>query len=265
MLMVVIGLVFLYFYLIMPRMRDRHDFTPFMGRHYAHRGLYDDAIPENSLGAFRLAVDKDYGIELDVQLSKDGEPVVIHDFSLKRMCGVDRQVYELSFDELRALRLKDSDEKIPHLNEVLELVNGKVPLIVELKLNSSNTNICEKVVPILDGYSGIYCIESFNPKAIIWYRKNRPNVIRGQLSTNFLKEKKQNNKLLFFLLQNLMFNAAAKPDFIAYNHIYKNMLSLLINRYIYRINTVAYTVGSMKELDKAGKVFDIYIFEGFLP
>lgn len=265
MLMVVIGLVLLYFYLIMPKMVDRHDFTPFMGRHYAHRGLYDDAVPENSLGAFRLAMDKNYGIELDVQLSKDGEPVIIHDFSLKRMCGLDRQVHELSFDELRALRLKDSDEQIPHLNEVLELVNGKVPLIVELKLNNGNINICEKAASILDGYGGIYCIESFNPKAVNWYRKNRPNVIRGQLSTNFLKEKKRDNKLLFFLLQNLMFNVAAKPDFIAYNHIYKNMLSLLINRYIYRINTVAYTVGSKKELDKAGKVFDIYIFEGFLP
>lgn len=261
---VFLGLIFLYLILIMPKIANRHDFKPFMDRFYAHRGLHDSTAPENSLEAIGRAVDNHYGIEFDVQLSKDDVPVVIHDFSLERMCGIKRKVNELTFEEIRSLNLLDSDQKIPHLNEVLELVDGQVPLIIELKLSSNDTRICEVVAPILDEYKGVYCVESFNPVAVHWFRKNRSSVIRGQLSSNFLKEKKK-NKVLNFLLQNLMFNFMAKPDFIAFNHIYKSMLSFKINHLIYKIPTVAYTIQSKKELEDSKSSFDLFIFENFIP
>lgn len=265
MIYVLIGFVFLYFILIMPKILKRPNFNPFMDRYYAHRGLHDNLAPENSLEAFKLAVEKQYGIEFDVQLSKDEEPVVFHDFTLERMCGIKKRVNELTFEELRSLRLNNSDEKIPHLNEVLELVNGKVPLIVELKLSSNNTKVCEIVAPILDNYNGVYCIESFNPVAVHWYRKNKPKVVRGQLSSNFLKDGKKKNRILNFLLQNLMFNFIAKPNFIAFNHKYKKMLSFTINHYIYKIPTVGYTIQSKEELEKSRGSFDLFIFENFIP
>lgn len=265
MIYVLMGFVFLYFILIMPKILKRPYFKLFEDRYYAHRGLHDNLAPENSLEAFKLAVEKQYGIEFDVQLSKDEVPVVFHDFSLKRMCGIEKQVNELTFEELRSLRLNNSDEKIPHLNEVLELINGQVPLIVELKLSSNNTKVCEIVAPILDNYNGVYCIESFNPIAVNWYRKNRPNVIRGQLSSNFLKAGKKKNRVLNFLLQNLMFNFIAKPNFIAFNHKYRNMLSFKINHFIYKIPTIAYTIQSKEELEKARSSFDLFIFENFIP
>lgn len=265
--MIIVLIIILYLILIMPKILNRPDFKPFYNRYYAHRGLHGnkDISPENSLKAIRLAVENQYGIEFDVQLSKDEEPVVFHDFSLKRMCGLDKMVNELTFEELRNLCLNNSNEKIPHLNEVLEIVNGQVPLIVELKLSSNSTRVCDIVAPILDNYNGTYCIESFNPVAVHWYKKNRPNVVRGQLSSNFLKSGKKKNRVLNFLLQNLMFNFITKPDFIAFNHKYKNMLSYRINHFIYKIPTVAYTIQSKDELKKSRGSFDLFIFENFIP
>lgn len=258
-------LFILYLLAIMPRIVNRPDFSMFMNRYYAHRGLHKEShiAPENSMEAFRLAVEKDYGIELDVRLSKDNIPVVFHDNNLKRLCGIEKDVDELTFDELRELRLYDSNEKIPHFKEVLDLVNGKVPIIVEIKAKSNNSLLCSIVSSYLDSYNGAYCIESFNPFILIWFKKNRPDVIRGQLSTNYLRGGVKNNKILNFALQNLLFNFAVRPDFIAFNHKYKNMLSFNLCRKLYKIPTVAYTVQSRKELEGSFRYFDLFIFEKF--
>lgn len=261
-------IIILYFFLIMPRMINRKDFSPFENRDYAHRGLHKegDIVPENSMVAFELAVKEGYGIELDVQLSRDNIPVVFHDFSLKRMCGLDKEVNELTFAELKNLHLSNSKESIPSLNEVLNLVKGQVPLIIEFKTHNNNTSLCEITTPILDNYNGIYCVESFNPYILIWYKKNRPHIVRGQLSTNFLRNGfKKNNKILNFALQNLLFNFITKPDFIAFDYKYKNMLSFKINRYLYKIPTIAYTIQSIEELERNKNYFDLFIFENFIP
>lgn len=266
-LYLLIVLTIFYLLALMPKMFSRADITPFRGIFYAHRGLHNNITrtPENSIDAFKLAIENQYGIELDVRLTKDNIPVVFHDVNLKRVCGLDKKVRDLTFDELNNLYLFDSNERIPLLTTVLELVNGEVPLIIELKTSRNDTSVCKIVAPILDNYNGIYCIESFNPLLVIWYKNNRPNVIRGQLSTNYFKNGIKNDKLLNLLLQNLLFNFAAKPDFIAYNYKYSNMLSYVLCHKLYKTPTFAYTIGSKEELQKSQDRFDFFIFEGFRP
>ena len=220
----------LYFLLLIPRFHSP-DCGALMGYYYAHRGLHNlkAGIPENSMKAFLLAVEKGYGIELDVQLSADGVPVVFHDNTLTRMCGVDRRVRDLTLAELKKLSLggtgkPDTGERIPTFQEFLEMVDGRVPLIVEIKMEKWDARIPEAANELLKDYRGPYCIESFHPGALVWYRKHRPDVFRGQLCTNFNKEH-MNRSPAYFFLGKMLTNIAARPDFIAYNWKYRNDLS----------------------------------------
>jgi glycerophosphoryl diester phosphodiesterase len=261
------GLLVLYLYAIKPNPPGKKNIEPFLGRYYAHRGLFDNGseAPENSINAISQAVEMGYGVEFDVRLTIDKVPVVIHDNSLFRSAGVESLVSELSFRDLRELKLFGSNGRIPTLHEVLQTIDGRVPIIVELKQDvGGDTTICDVVAPILDGYKGDYMVESFNPVLMIWYKKNRPSAIRGQLSTNHLKEGKK-DFLLNLSLQYLLFNFMVKPDFIAYNHLYGNNLSLMINRRLFGITTAAYTLKSQKELDMNRTRFDILIFDSFTP
>ncbi|WP_409227630.1 glycerophosphodiester phosphodiesterase family protein [Gudongella sp. SC589] len=261
------GLLALYLYAIKPNSPSKKNLKPFLGRYYAHRGLFDNSsdAPENSLNAISLAVEQGYGVEFDVRITRDKILVVIHDNRLQRAAGMNKLVTEMTFDELREITLFHSQEEIPTLHDVLNLVDGRVPIIVELKQDGGgDTTICDVVSPVLDDYNGDYMVESFNPVLMIWYKKNRPSVIRGQLSTNHLKEGKK-GLLLNLSLQYLLFNFLVKPDFIAYNHIYGNNLSLFINTRLFGITTVAYTLKSQKELDRNRTRFDILIFDSFIP
>ena len=157
-----------------------------LSRHiFCHRGLHDNnrQIPENSLAAFQRAVDAGYGIELDVQLSADRIPVVFHDATLSRMCGIDRRVNELTFAELRQPFPCKYERADSFFQEALAC-NGS-SASVELKMEHLDFDIPRKADALLSEYSGNYCIESFHPAALYWYRKNRPQIFRGQLSTNF--------------------------------------------------------------------------------
>ncbi|WP_281532888.1 glycerophosphodiester phosphodiesterase family protein [Anaerocolumna aminovalerica] len=266
-LVTLIILSILYLIAIAPKLIHRHDFTPWQGRLYAHRGLHQDnsKSPENSMEAFRLAVKHGYGIEIDIQLTKDNIPVVFHDYSLTRVCGINKRVNELTYEELQNIKLYQSQETIPTLQNVLDLVNGQVPLIIEFKVESINTTLCNMAAPILDHYKGLYCIQSFNPLVLQWYRKNRPAVMRGQLASNLIKDKEKGSSFLQFILQNLLFNFITKPDFISYNHIHHYMLSLVICRKLYSTPTFAWTINSQTELNKSKKCFDFFIFEQFIP
>ena len=262
----VLILVFLYLMMIMPRMTGRPDAAPFRNWLYAHRGLHDNAsdAPENSMRAFRKAVEAGFGIEMDVQMTKDGVPVVFHDYTLKRVCGVEGKVCQRTYEELQQLSLCESDQKIPRFKDVLQLVDGRVPLIVELKIEATDTSVCPAADKLLSEYKGMYCIESFNPLGVLWYRRNRRHVVRGQLADAFHKEGEYWGPL-YFLLQNLLFNWLGKPDFIAYNHKYPRMLSRSLCRGLYHSTAAAWTIKSQEELDEAEKHFDIYIFDSFLP
>jgi len=267
-LLLIIGaLVAIYLLLIMPKLGRNPDAKKMEGWLYAHRGLHSNkkGPPENSMPAFIKAVEKRYGIELDVQLTKDGIPVVFHDYDLLRACGVDLKVADLTYAELRRYRLFNSSEIIPTLTEVLAVINGRVPLIIELKIPYDPKALCRKVYSILHNYKGFYSIESFNPRGLIWYKKYKPNILRGQLSTDFVKDEVEGSKIQHFILQNLLLNFLARPDYIAYNHKYKEDISFKICKKIFRPITVAWTIRSQEELDNSIKDFDLFIFEKFTP
>ena len=206
-------------FLIAPGKRVKEeDYAPFQNRNVAHRGLFeaDQSIPENSLAAFARAVEAGYGIELDVQLTKDGKVVVFHDNDLKRICGVDEPVEALTYKQLQLLSLCGTEEKIPLFTQVLDLVNGKVPLIVELKAGGHNKLLCGKTKAILDDYQGEYCVESFDPRIMGWFKKHMPQVVRGQLSCPAESYKKGTPVIQSCVLSHLMMNFLSRPQFIAY-------------------------------------------------
>lgn len=254
----------LYLAAITPRLVRRPKRMP--GLYYAHRGLHDieNGCPENTLSAFQRAVDCGYGIELDVQLTKDGQVVAAHDFNLKRICGIDREIDGCTYSELCAFSVLGTKERIPLLSDVLKLVNGKVPLIVELKYKKFGSRIARKTAEILDGYSGVYCVESFHPLALLWYRKYRPDICRGQLAMNFHRDDGKFHPVYYFP-RHLLLNFLTKPDFIAYDHHAKTALSLTVCRVLFGIPCYAWTVRSLRELYACERVFDYFIFEGFLP
>ena len=231
---------------------------------YAHLGLHGGDIPENSLAAFAKAAEYGHGIELDLQLSADGKVMVFHDYSLKRMTGCEKLLTELTSDELRKLRLADSDEKIPFFTEVLELIDGRVPILIELKGENADTSVAKAAFEILKDYKGSFCIESFNPFLVRWVRKNRPDVMRGILVTNVSKEKNKHNPLNF-ALGNMLTNFLARPDFIAYDVRYQGTLAVDLCTIFYAAPAFAWTVRGEDAYYKAREYGAYVIFENIKP
>lgn len=262
---VIAVLAAIYVFLVMGNKPDPHKAGWLLRRSFAHRGLFrqDQTVPENSIPAFKRAVDEGYGIEMDVALTKDDAVVVFHDDNLKRMTGVDKGIDQVTFEELRTLKLAGTKYSAPKFKEVLELVDGRVPLIVELKNGKKNELLCRKVLNMLEGYKGEYCIESFNPFIIRWFKRNAPEIIRGQLSMNY-KEEKNLDSLIHFVLENLLLNFLGRPNFIAYKHTDCNRLGFKIN-HRFGVVTVAWTIESQEEMDKALKMYDSIIFQHFSP
>lgn len=261
-LIVIVVLVLVYAFLVAPRMFRKPDRTPLLHTHYAHRGLFDNKTdaPENSLKAFQLAVENGYGIELDVQLSKDNIPVVFHDATLQRMCGVEGKVWEYTLAELKQFALADSDAKIPTFEEALQVIGGKVPIIVEYKLDRVQTKVCELGNELLAKYSGSYCIESFHPFAVLWYKKNRPDVIRGQLGMEFWRDEKYKGRLELMLVAFLLTNVVTRPDFVAYQHTEANNISRRLARKLGALS-VAWTIKSKEQYEAVKNQFDLFIFD----
>ena len=214
------GTFFLFFlFLIAPGHAGKAKKAIFQGRNIAHRGLFspDQSVPENSLEAFRLAVESGYGIELDVQLSRDGQVVVFHDDTLERVCGRKARVDELDYEELKDLPLCGSEQRMPLFSEVLALVDGREPMIVELKNGRRNRELCEKTLALLTSYAGDYCIESFHPLIVAWFRFHAPKILRGQLAQQKeLYLESGMNGAEARILAGTLLNFAARPQFIAY-------------------------------------------------
>ena len=165
---------------------------------------------------------------------------------------------------MQQFHLCKSTEKIPKFEDVLQMVDGKVPLIVEFKIERTDLSLCPIADKMLRAYKGMYCMESFNPLGVRWYRKNHPDLVRGQLSDAFLKEGEYVG-ILYFVLQNLLLNFVTKPDFVAYNHHYPAILSRKLCRGLYHNTAAAWTIKSQSELDAARKNFDVFIFDSFIP
>ncbi len=239
----------------------------FQGVRFAHRGLHDKpTVPENSLAAFNAAKQHGYGIELDVHLTADGQVVVIHDSNLVRTTGVDAIVESLTLEQLDGICLEESTEHIPTLREVLELIDGAVPLLIELKIYKRNVDaLCSHLVEELREYAGTYCIESFDPRAVLWFKKHDPAVVRGQLTQNFIRKGENLNAVLRWLLTSQMMNLVTRPDFLAVRFSDRRMMPITLAKTVWKTPLFVWTVDTDTDAEQAENEDISIIFERFIP
>lgn len=259
-ILIILIILFILLFLVMPSLRRHPDRKVLEGLFIAHRGLHNDEVPENSIPAFLLAAAKGYAIENDIHITTDGEIVVFHDGTLKRMCGVDRKIEEMTLGEIKQLTLKNTNERIPTLKECLDAVEGRVPILIEFKCDSVNCNrLCEAANKILEGYSGKYFIQSFNPAVPNWYRKHKPEVLRGQLAMP------PNEKTLIKCVASaFLLNFGARPDFVAYDQTDVKGIAFTIQKLLGAL-PVGWTFRTDKDLKDKKQLFKAYIFENILP
>ncbi len=227
----------------------------------AHRGLHTDEMPENSLGAFQNAIDNGYPIELDVHLTCDGTVVVFHDDSLARVTNKDGYVKNLTKDTLKDYSLFGTKYTIPTFKEVLDLVAGQVPILIEVKNTGKVGELESALLKILKDYTGEYAIQSFNPYVLEWFKKNAPQIARGQLAGYFKGEKLSFIKK--FALKRMLLNKKIScPDFISYDA--RNVPNRFVNKYK-NLPLLVWCVRSQDEYLKKVKYCDNIIFENFEP
>ena len=235
------------------------------GAQFAHRGLHDTGrgIVENTLPAFEAARDRGYGIELDIQFTKDMQLVVFHDNDLSRLCGDGRRVRELSLAELQAIPLAGrAGARIPTLRDVLRAVDGRVPLLIELKNGSANARLCQALMEHLADYRGRYIVESFNPLIVAWFRFRAPHVVRGQLVCPLQCYRPEVNAIAGFSMAGLLLNCLSRPDFIAYDANAARFFSPHFQRFLFRTPMAAWTVRDPALADLIRRRNEMNIFEG---
>ena len=265
-LSIIIVLLAALFVLATKGRRYHPDLPKLRGWYYAHRGLHGNGLPENSMAAFRAALEHGYGIELDVHLMKDGNLAVIHDSPLLRTTGQAGEIEDLTTEDLPRYNLENTDETIPTFRQVLDLFDGKAPMIVEIKTHNNNfAAVAEAVCNMLQDYQGAYCLESFDPRCIIWLRQNRPDLIRGQLSYNYFSSKNPLPFSMKFLLTNHLLNCLSKPDFVAYNFRHRHVIGNFLARKIWGVQGVSWTIRTPEDCAKAKAEGWLPIFEGFIP
>ena len=262
--LLVVVLILLYLFLIMPNVSQPADMDA-LCREYAHRGLWDEKTPENSLAAFARAVQAGYGIELDVHLSKDRQVMVFHDASLKRMCGVNRRVCDLTCAELKTMALKETGQTIPTLSEVLALVKGRVPLMIEVKGDKVQKALCVRMTRMLDAYQGAFCVISFSPLILNWFKNYRPCYARGQLVTKVTNHQRKGSHFANFFLTHMLLNFLSRPDFISINQKYRKRPSMLLCTRVFHRVGFAWTVRSKQEYGECRRQGLFPVFEGIQP
>ncbi len=262
-LIIVVVLLAFFIFLICPSLRHHSERKNTSGMIFAHRGLHSifENTPENSMPAFDRAIELGIAIETDIHVTRDNKVVVFHDNTLKRMCGIDAVVEDKTLEELTKLKLLDTECTIPSFEEFLKRVDGKVPLLIELKTESPKTckRLCEAANKLLSDYKGKYYIQSFYPPALYWYRKHRKNVFRGQLSSGDLGK-----GIAMKLLSCLLLNFLSRPDFISYEIQYE---SNFFRRICILLGAASFgwTFRSQEEIEKYKTSFPARIFEKFIP
>lgn len=260
------ALACVYAWLLLPNL-PRRDIRKLAARDYAHRGLWNAERPENTLPAFAAAAESGFGIELDVHMTADGHLVVHHDNSLKRLCGEDVIIGQSTLEAVRACRIAETDEQVPLFDEVLETVDGRVPLIVEIKAEENVAPLCRAVYERMLSYRGAWCMESFDPRAVQWFRSNAPQVIRGQLVSRCCDRRTDGRRWLRQLLAaSLMQNVLGRPDFVACEEDGSCTfgMPMRVLRCL-RPWLVAWTIRSQADMDHIRSHYDLQIFEGFVP
>lgn len=259
----IVVLFLLWLFLIAPK--NRKEMNDFKSLYYAHRGLHNDERAENSMSAFKAAVDAGYGIELDIRLSKDGKLVVFHDDTLDRVCGREGKVIDFTADELASFKLNGTNDGVPLFSDVLSLIGGKVPLLVEIKEDPGVDAVSKAACEMLSQYKGEFIVESFNPLSLGTVKKQSPRFVRGILSQRYYAYE-QYRKPLYFALQSLLLNVICRPAFIAYDHRHAKSFALRFVRKLFGVPTLAWTVRSPEEEKEARKNgFDGIIFENYIP
>ena len=235
------------------------------GERFAHRGLHDiqKGIVENTLPAFIAARDQGFGMELDIRFTKDMQVVVFHDDDLLRLAGDPRRVNQLTLAELKAIPLMGIDgARVPTLREVLDVVDGRTPLLVELKSGPGNAKLCRALMDHMAGYRGEYIIESFNPLIVAWFRFHAPQVVRGQLVGPMLSYRPEGNGTAAFFMAGLLDNCVSRPDFVAYDANARRFFSPHFQRFMFRTPMAAWTVRDPALAALIQKRGEIIIFEG---
>lgn len=264
-LIIVLGtavfLILIFLLLISPSSRKHNDLNTLCGLYIAHRGLHDNekGIPENSLDSFIAAVNAGFAIENDIHLTKDGFVVVFHDDTVARMCGINRRISEMTLGEIKELRLLGTDKTIPTLEECLEAVDGRVPLLIEFKRDGRVKELCQAADKILRNYKGKYFVQAFYPQVLRWYKKHNKSVCRGQLSSSF-----KGDPFYKRIAGLLLFNFISRPDFVSYQHTDSDYLPLKI---VTRLGAfpVGWTFKNKEETQKGKKYFKAFIFENYIP
>ncbi len=252
-------------YMLMPGRRGS-EMEKYKSVRYAHRGLHDGGRAENSLSAFAAAKARGYGIEFDLRLSRDGILVVHHDATLNRTCGVEGRVIDKTAEELAALSLYGTPDGVPTFGQLLELVDGAIPMLIELKQAAGESGVAEAFLKEIEGYKGDFIVESFNPAVLKKVKRARPDIFIGILSCQYSKEKGFKGKPLYWLLERLYLNFLMRPDFIAYEKGGSETRTLRYIRRKFNTPLFAWTVQSAEEERKAyGDGFDTVIFEGYIP
>lgn len=250
--------VLVYIYVMLPSRRSRLS-AAFLGRIIAHRGVHGDTVCENSITAFHLAIERGLPIELDVNLSSDGVPMVIHDGNLRRLCGVDGQVRRMIADELSQIPLKQGGEHIPTLAEVLALVDGRVPLLIELK-GTDTSPIAARTAELLRDYRGDVAVQSFNPYHLMRLRRHLPRIPLGFLSES--RATKGLGGLPFAVAsRNMCFNFLFRPDFISFRYSDRLPLAVRLCRRL-GARLLGWTVRDQAEYQRYKDSFDSLICEG---
>ena len=262
----IVVLFLVYVFMIFPRPAKKAPSAPFRGLMAAHRGLYekDQSVPENSLEAFRRAAQSGYGVELDVQLSKDGAVVVFHDDTVDRMTTEKGRVDSFTLEELRAMPLKETEHRMPLFTDVMAVLDGVSPTIVELKSTPNYPELCSKTLAILRTLKGPYCVESFDPRIVRWFYKNAPDLTRGQLTESFSHWRKEGAPLWKALIMHtLCMNFLTHPQFIAYGRG-RRPLCMFLGR---AIGTMHVFWTERPDSDHAwyAKRYDCRIFEHYRP
>lgn len=231
----------------------------------AHRGLHDReaGVPENSLAAFARAARVGYPVELDVHVLADGALAVFHDFTLERMTGEGGEIGRRTLSEIAPLRLLGTAERIPRLEEVLELAAGKTPLLIEAKTRSRTDRRLEEALgKCLDGYEGPFAVQAFNPFSLAWFARHRPTFLRGQLACDFRGERLPRYRK--WLLRNLLLTPWSRPHFIHYEIRCLPCWPVTRQRRL-GLPILGWCVRSEREAAAARGLCDNYVFEGFRP
>lgn len=269
-LMLIIIICVIYVFLTMPRVFDSANMD-LLATDYAHRGFHSDASPENSLAAFKEARDLCYGIELDVQLSADGEIFVFHDRTTTRLCSVQKDLFSMTAEEIKQLRILDTDEQIPTLDEVLNLIDGRVPLLIEIKFYAHSEKLCAALAEKLDTYIGSFAIQSFDPRILRYFKKHRPRFARGQLVSKPSKKQKpkssgdKKNPIVSFALNHMLLNFLSRPDFISIQANHTRDLGFILATEAFKAKGFVWTIRKEKHHHFFKRQGYFTIFEDIKP